>query len=628
MGKRYTAWLLALCLTLACPLTVFADEANETVVMAEAEAEGGEAEEASEAAETQAPETQAPETQAPETQAPETQAPETQAPETKTPETKTPETKAPETKQPETSETSPGKSGESESEQETEEEEASTSVEGVPVRAPSDIELSRYVNSVFMRTVVKQPFYTLKDLDILEEKKDDARTVGRLPAGGVCYKLALAGDGWLFVESGTVRGFVRLKALTRTMPVAEEAPGALNGELSTDHLWSALTPVARQAEEVLPPRENKALLFTRTTTRPVVTAPEYALAAEDTAILENTYDPAQEDAEKPRTIGSLKAGGLVCVLETTDENWVYVCSGTVRGYALKAQLTMGAEAAAQVEEKGAGSFALADEKVPAEENAAFYDSFRSLVSGVPHMKAGEAAARLALDCVGMSGSAFSGSPESFVNAVYAAFDGAPDGDAADPESYASAGEKGSLQTAGDLVVFSRELRSDDPETEEDETLSRISAGVAVGDGSLVYASDEGIQRLAEDDFELIAARSLIDKTMVIPASTDVHEDNAPEESYGKYLGNFALTYYCPCAQCCDVATGQTSTGVIASQGETIAVDPSVIPYGSLVIVNGHIFKAQDTGGGIRGNHIDIYLTEHSGTLQQSIVTAEVYLLKD
>jgi len=54
-------------------------------------------------------------------------------------------------------------------------------------------------------------------------------------------------------------------------------------------------------------------------------------------------------------------------------------------------------------------------------------------------------------------------------------------------------------------------------------------------------------------------------------------------------------------------TGKTATGTIPEVGRTIAVDPKVIPYGSKVIVNGHTYIAEDTGGAIKGNRLDIYM---------------------
>ena len=97
--------------------------------------------------------------------------------------------------------------------------------------------------------------------------------------------------------------------------------------------------------------------------------------------------------------------------------------------------------------------------------------------------------------------------------------------------------------------------------------------------------------------------------------------------YGENLGVFDLTYYCACEICCDVETGITATGTPVVEGRTIAVDPSVIPCGTQVIINGHVFTAEDCGGAVRGNHIDIYVNDHQTALELGRGQAEVYLVK-
>jgi len=53
------------------------------------------------------------------------------------------------------------------------------------------------------------------------------------------------------------------------------------------------------------------------------------------------------------------------------------------------------------------------------------------------------------------------------------------------------------------------------------------------------------------------------------------------------------------------ATGRTRMGYVATRG-MVAVDPRVIPLGSLVFVEGYgIALACDTGGAIKGNRIDL-----------------------
>ena len=73
------------------------------------------------------------------------------------------------------------------------------------------------------------------------------------------------------------------------------------------------------------------------------------------------------------------------------------------------------------------------------------------------------------------------------------------------------------------------------------------------------------------------------------------------------------TAYCPCQECSGGYGRQTSTGAIATEGRTIAVDPRVIPYGTEVIIDGKTYVAEDCGGAIKGNKIDIYFDDHKET---------------
>ena len=110
------------------------------------------------------------------------------------------------------------------------------------------------------------------------------------------------------------------------------------------------------------------------------------------------------------------------------------------------------------------------------------------------------------------------------------------------------------------------------------------------------------------------------------------------ENKKESLGEFKLTAYCSCEKCCgewalnrpkdengkDIVYG--STGTILVAGTSIATDPSVIPYGSQVEINGHTYTAHDTGGAIQGNRIDIYFDNHQDALNFGVQYAEVFLI--
>lgn len=72
-----------------------------------------------------------------------------------------------------------------------------------------------------------------------------------------------------------------------------------------------------------------------------------------------------------------------------------------------------------------------------------------------------------------------------------------------------------------------------------------------------------------------------------------------------------LTAYCPCRQCSGGYGRHTATGVRAKSGRTVAVDPRVIKYGTKIKIGTHTYRAEDCGGGVKGNHIDIFFDTHS-----------------
>lgn len=74
--------------------------------------------------------------------------------------------------------------------------------------------------------------------------------------------------------------------------------------------------------------------------------------------------------------------------------------------------------------------------------------------------------------------------------------------------------------------------------------------------------------------------------------------------YQKVLNNVSMTAYS--AEQVGIGT-RTASGTRVTEGRTIAVDPSIIPIGWWVYIEGIGFRrAEDTGGAIKGHKIDVY----------------------
>ena len=103
------------------------------------------------------------------------------------------------------------------------------------------------------------------------------------------------------------------------------------------------------------------------------------------------------------------------------------------------------------------------------------------------------------------------------------------------------------------------------------------------------------------------------------------------------LGEFKTTAYCTCVKCCGIwsqahpsrsGTGyiqKTASGTIPTAGRTVSVDPSIIPLGSVLTIDGQEYVAEDTGSAIKDNVIDIYFDSHEDALQYGVQTKTIYI---
>lgn len=448
--------------------------------------------------ETKAPETQPPQTQAPETEPPlppetETPSPETQPPQTETQDTgtqntetqdtetqntetqntetqvptepvtgpsepdsepvTTPETELPSETQPPTetnpTETMPTES-ESESESETEKPKKSKTkkkkskyksnkelIANQKIVIPPDIEQE------FRFAKVDKRFAIVKNdtgAKVYEEKSGESTVVGELDYYGLCYILDDQGDGWYYIESGNVRGFLKAEEV-----VIDEVAERIAGIKGVDLLPAARLLVART--------ENSAFEYTHTTVQDVVVDKVYALASGEVKMYEQRKSSST-------VTGILSDQALCYILADSDKDWVFVESGDARGFVEKHSLITGNKARAKVSERGEKNMTLAQMLVEPKDNKACYYTLTSVKEASQAAKTREAMVKFALQFVGnryvWGGTSLTDGADcsGFVQSIYANFDYSIPRVAEDQAGY---GLQIPIDSAepGDLIFYAR-----------------------------------------------------------------------------------------------------------------------------------------------------------------------------
>lgn len=186
------------------------------------------------------------------------------------------------------------------------------------------------------------------------------------------------------------------------------------------------------------------------------------------------------------------------------------------------------------------------------------------------------------------------------------------------EKVVSEGEEG-------LVVKTYEVTKEDGKKADkvlkDEKVKKESKNkvVAVGTKEVKQANDGGnLQTLAKSESK---SKSKGNSSSESSSSKKSNSSN----SNGKTLTMSASAYTAKCNGC----SGHTSTGINLNANpnkKVVAVDPSVIPLGSKVWVEGYgEAVAGDTGGNIVGNRIDLHFPNKEAALAfgQKTVTVKV-----
>lgn len=88
-----------------------------------------------------------------------------------------------------------------------------------------------------------------------------------------------------------------------------------------------------------------------------------------------------------------------------------------------------------------------------------------------------------------------------------------------------------------------------------------------------------------------------------------------------------------CSACCGKNDGITATGTAATEGRTVAVDPSVIPYGATIEIiypdgSRAQYVAEDCGGAIKAQRLDVFFADHQAAQEFGVQTAYVFIIPE
>lgn len=207
--------------------------------------------------------------------------------------------------------------------------------------------------------------------------------------------------------------------------------------------------------------------------------------------------------------------------------------------------------------------------------------------------------------------------------------------------------KGWNALSSDLIFPNQQL-SIGGETKKQETAAVASSSYTVQSGDTLYriAVNHGISldqlmswngitgHLIYPGDKLVVSGGTPISVPKAPAqssaqSTAPAQNSAPASSAqsGKEMQVSATAYTAYCAGC----SGVTATGIDLRSNpnqKVIAVDPTVIPLGSTVWVEGYgTAIAGDTGGAIKGNKIDVFIPSRDAALQWGRKTVTIKILK-
>lgn len=458
-------------------------------------------------------------------------------------------------------------------------------------------------------TVARVYGFAREELCFYEEKDLSSRKTGELRQNGLLYVLQEEKDGWYYAESGTVRGFVRAEQVM-TQEEAEPLLSQYTARAKAvaarrSREYTGIEHAAAVAKPLLDITENQAYTYLRATVNQTVVERVYALCLGDKVNIR------EEQNTDSRIVGKMAKDSLCYVIADGDKDWVYVESGNVRGFIKKEYLQIADDTnhlAEQIESRGEDTYNTAVQTVDPSDNKALYYTMTSIRSGSQQSdtreKLLEYAAQFAGNPYRWGGSSLTDGTDcsGFTRAVYAAFGyHLP----RTSQAQSQCGTKIAVEDArpGDLIFYAKKGRV-------------YHVAIYAGDGRTIEAANEelGITSLNAFRKNAVWAVHLIADDTDTPLESGITEQNAEISADCQALGEYHITYYCPCGGCTEEVGTVTDTLTPLVEGYTVAVSASVAKEGSRLIIDGHLYTVTNRED-LADKEAAIYVSCHEKTAE-------------
>lgn len=137
---------------------------------------------------------------------------------------------------------------------------------------------------------------------------------------------------------------------------------------------------------------------------------------------------------------------------------------------------------------------------------------------------------------------------------------------------------------------------------------------------LPVKTEEIVMQEVQNEIVEVGTAVYVEEPVYTESASESHYEESSYSSSGDWM-TFKATAY-------DPSVGDTTRMGTPARLGVIAVDPSVIPLGSIVEVEGYgTFSAEDTGGAINGNIIDIFVSSYEEAINFGVRTVRVRIVQ-